>query len=77
MPRAISIDYIVIGIICWGALNMGVQVRGRGATALPNSGRTVGEIRAKQEECVNFRANQPLCPLPLIQESSYAHGEER
>ena len=56
--------------------NMGVRVRrraggqhgrtsqgaGRGATALPNSGKTVGTIWAKQEECVKFRANQPLCP---------------
>ena len=37
---------------------------GQGATALPNSGKTVGKIRAKQEECVKFRANQPFCPPP-------------
>ena len=39
--------------------------RGGGATALPNSGKTVGKIWAKQEEeklCVKFRPNQPLCP---------------
>ena len=49
--------------LVWG---MGVRVRGwgGGATALPNSGKTVGKIRAKQEECVKFRANQPLCPPP-------------
>ena len=53
---------------------MGVRVRGAGGgTALPNSGKTVGEIRAKQEECVKFRANQPLCPHPLTKESPYAH----
>ena len=55
---------------------MGVRARGQGggggATAFPNSGKTVGKIRAKQEEigrptcvfiCVKFRANQPLCSL--------------
>ena len=47
----------------------GIDVRGRGAgggaTALPNSGKTVGKIWAKQEEeklCVKFQANQSLCP---------------
>ena len=35
---------------------------GGGTTALPNSGKTVEKIRAKQEECVKFRPNQPLCP---------------
>ena len=41
------------------------QGAGGGATALPNLGKTVGKIWAKQEEkklCVKFRANQPLCP---------------
>ena len=54
--------------------HIGVRGRGQGggATALPNSGKTVGEIWAKQEEkklcvkcraiCVTFRANQPICP---------------
>ena len=41
------------------------QGGGGGGTALRNSGKTVGEIWAKQEEkklCVKSRANQPLCP---------------
>ena len=43
---------------------MGVRVRGQGGQLPPpNSGKTVGKIRAKQEECVKFRANQPLCLL--------------
>ena len=53
-----------------------IGVRGRGAgggaTALPNSGKTVGEIWAKQEEkklCVKFRANQPLSPHTPMRET--------
>ena len=41
---------------------------GGGATGLPNSGKTVGKIQAKQKIgtcvfiCVKFPANQPPCP---------------
>ena len=56
---------------------MGVRVRGGGAgggaTALPNSGKTVGKIRAKQEECEKMSAKStPM--TPLTKESPYAHG---
>ena len=51
---------------------MGVRVRGAGG----GGGQLPSQIRAeqwgKQEECVKFRANQPLCP-PLTKESPYAH----
>ena len=39
------------------------QGAGGGATALSNSGKTVGKIRAKQEECVKFRQINPSAPL--------------
>ena len=43
-----------------------MQGAGGGATALPNSGKTVGKIGAKQEEkksCVKFRQINPSAPL--------------